>query len=238
MIGEALVKSSDPKSFIASLRDHCAPPQTFVKICGLRDPALAAEAVKMGADYIGIMMHEASSRYVTIETAREIVSAVKQANGTPVAIFVDTPAEAMKTICEDLNIDVVQLHGDISRKAHPALPQHIKRIYVMHVNADGSVQYDPNNGVQYLNKERDLLLFDGITGGSGKQFSYENFHMNLPTPPELSYFLAGGLTPENVASAITATKPYGVDVSSGVESSPGVKEKTRIKRFIENAKRN
>ena len=210
----------------------------IVKICGIQDPEMAADAVRMGADYIGIMLYKHSQRTVNLETAQTIVSAVKNENGTPVAVFVDTPAEEMKRICEDLKIDTVQLHGKVSKKAHPCLPASIKRIYVMSVNEDGSVQYDSGNGVHYLNKARDLLLFDGVNPGSGRQFSYHHFQMNLPTPLDLPYLLAGGLNPDNVASAIAETNPRGVDVSSGVEISPGQKDRTLIKRFIDNAKQN
>lgn len=107
LIGEALVKSNHPERLITAIKTGHS---THVKICGLRDPELAAEAVKMGANYIGIMFYKASSRYVDIDTAGTITNAVKKAGGTPVAVFVDTAAQEMKSICEDLGIDVVQLH--------------------------------------------------------------------------------------------------------------------------------
>ena len=216
----------------------------IIKICGIRDPQLAVEAVKMGADYIGIMMHKPSKRYVDMKTAKNIADAVKRANGIPIAVFVDTPAQEIKIICENLAVNVVQLHGAISRKGHRYLPEFIKRIYVVHVDNDGNIHQDINSDLKNLNKQRDLLLFDAIKGGNGKQFPYNNFHTtNFPAllgeaREGLPFLLAGGLTPDNVSSAIATVKPQGVDVSSGVERSPGIKDKTLIKRFITHAKYN
>lgn len=204
----------------------------IIKICGMTDSALAAETVAMGAHYIGVMMYPASKRYVDVATAKKIARAVKNANGIPVAVFVDTSAEDMKALCETCDIQVVQLHGEISRQAHHHLPNSYQRIYVLSVREDGSINPDTADGLTYLKPDRDLLLFDGLNGGSGHAFNHDKFHYDGNIP----FILAGGLTAENVSTAINKIHPHGIDVSSGVESSPGVKSKPLIHQFITNAK--
>ena len=203
-----------------------------IKICGLRDSDLAKQAIDLGAQYVGIMMYPGSKRYADLDKAAEIAQAVKSAGGIPVAVFVDASADQMQTKCEAIDVDTVQLHGSSSRSEHYQLPDHYHRIYVLHVNSDGVFQGDPDDGILHLKAERDLLLYDGIDGGSGKPFFYENFK----NPYELPFLLAGGLRPDSVSQAINQVHPFGVDVSSGVESSPGVKDLNLIKTFIQNVR--
>ncbi|WP_423063988.1 phosphoribosylanthranilate isomerase [Candidiatus Paracoxiella cheracis] len=204
----------------------------IIKICGITDPGLAAETVRLGAHYIGIIMYEHSKRYVNVLQAKYIAAAVKDAGGIPVAVFVDTPPHEIKSICKICDIDTVQLHGSISRKGHQYLPESFQRIYVMHVNDDGSLNPDADHGLNYLDKKRDFILFDGVKGGSGQFVNWNNFTYD----GMFHYLVAGGLTPENVSSVISLLHPSGVDVSSGVEQTPGVKDKHLIKQFIDSAK--
>lgn len=203
---------------------------TRIKICGIRDPQFAAETVYLGAHYIGIVMHPTSKRYVTLETANPIARAVKQANGIPVAVFVNHSTEEMKTICERCDIHTVQLHGDLSRQAHHYLPETYQRIYVIPVHSNGSTSFKKDESFKQLQKERDILLFDNENSGSGCVFNWDN----LPLDEDIPFIVAGGLNPENVSHVINKLKPYGVDVSSGVESSPGIKDKNLIHQFIRN----
>jgi len=201
---------------------------TAIKICGVCDPEIAKAAVKAGAVYIGIMMYAGSKRYVDLEVAAKISQAVKSAGGMPVAVFVDATAEQMKAACEATGVETVQLHGTISRSDHQQLPDHYRRIYVLHVNADGVCLDDTDGGLADLKADRDLLLYDGVEGGSGRAFSLQSFKNRY----DYSFLLAGGLRPETVAEAIKIVQPFGVDVSSGVEKSPGVKDIGLIKKFI------
>lgn len=204
--------------------------QSFIKICGLKDPLLAKKAVEMGAHFIGIMMHKPSKRYVSLQQAKQIATQVKAANGIPVGVFVDTSVNEINNIAATCGFTAVQLHGK-ARRNHQHLNPTLKRIYVATVNPDGSINIDEDD-IQPLQKERDLLLFDNIEPGSGQLFEHENFSYTGDMP----YLLAGGLTPNNVATVIKQIRPTGVDVSSGVESSPGKKSKELIEKFIVNAK--
>lgn len=204
---------------------------TIIKICGITDPQLAANAVRLGADYIGIVMNKCSTRYVNMDQAKQIAASVNNASGIPVAVFVDTPANEMIAICNECNINTVQLHGETSRKEHRYLPHTFQRIYVMPVNQDGIPLPDLDSGLDYLDEKRDFILFDGVTGGSGQTFKWNDFKYtgNLPM------LVAGGLTPNNVATAMSLLEPSGVDVSSGVEKMQGIKDLELIRKFIKNA---
>lgn len=203
---------------------------TIIKICGITDPELAATAVKLGTHYVGIMMYNLSKRYVNLNTAKTIAAHVTRAGGIPVGVFVDTPAHEIKSICQLCDINVVQLHGDISRRGHQYLPESLQRIYVLHVNDDGTINADTTHGLEYLDNQRDMLLFDGLKGGSGRVFNHNKFSYHGKIP----FLCAGGLNPDNISTAIVTMRPYGVDVSSGVENAHGVKDKMLIKQFINN----
>lgn len=202
--------------------------KTRVKICGLRDPVMAQQAVEQGADYIGILCYQGSKRYVTPELGREIAKATLKAGGIPVAVFVDADAEHMLSICKKMGVDTVQLAGGVARQSHHVLPESIHRIYVLHVDAKGNVQPDVDEGIKQLDFKRDYVMFDGVVSGSGNTFDYQFFKNPYP----MRFFLAGGLRPDNVADAIQKVHPDVVDVSSGVERAPGVKDISKITAFI------
>lgn len=203
-----------------------------IKICGLKDPDIAVEAVRLGAAYIGLMMYQQSKRYIDIDTATIIADVVKAVNGIPVNVFVDATADEMLANCQKTGVTVVQLHGAIARREHHKLPNEIQRIYVLHVDSSGHILEDVDEGISTLNSQRDLLLFDGVKGGSGQPFAWEKF----VNPYTIPFFLAGGLSTDNVATAIKICRPNGVDVSSHVENKKGDKDKNRIAAFIAQVK--
>jgi len=202
-------------------------PACLIKICGMKDPELAAKTVHMGAQFIGIIMHPPSVRYVDSKQATIIAKHVKQAGGIPVAVFVEQNAKEMLALCKTTGINSVQLHGDTPRKTQHQLPQSIQRIYVIPVSSDGILLENPPTKI--LNKQRDLLLFDNTKAGSGKTFNWNQF----PYTDDFPFLVAGGLNPDNVQQAISQLKPNGVDCSSGVENSPGVKSEKLIREFID-----
>ncbi len=204
--------------------------QPLIKICGMRDPELAQQAVAMGAHYIGLIFYAKSVRAIDIASAKKVADSTKKAGGIPVAVFVDADARDMQSICEQVGVTTVQLHGDQARLEHVQLPENYHRIYVLHVNDQGEIASDSGAGVESLIDGRDLLMYDHIVYGRGKHFDWQRLSHLHPFP----YLLAGGLTADNVADAITTLKPYGVDVSSGVEIKPGVKSKALIQKFILN----
>lgn len=207
--------------------------KTLIKICGVRDANTATFAAQAGADFIGVVFHSESKRVVELDQAIEIVAAAKQAGAQPVAVFVDTNADTILRICQIARINIVQLHGDTSRQQHYLLPPNFKRIYVRNVGQNGHIQNDQSEGFNYLDAERDYLLFDNLLAGSGKIFDWWNFSYNKSMP----WFFSGGLTSENVGHAIQKFQPTGVDVSSGVEKLPGEKDKDLILKFIDAVKK-
>jgi len=205
---------------------------TLIKICGVRDPDLARQAIALGAQFIGILCYSQSKRYVIPEMAKKIADATLLAGGVPVAVCVDADAKMMLALCQQCGITTVQLSGDVSRQSHQELPKHIQRIYVLHVDKTGKIQPDVAKGVEQLDFDRDWIMFDGIEPGSGQTFNVNQFRNPYPT----RFFLAGGLTSMNVVAMINAIHPNAVDVSSGVESGPGIKDINKINRFIKAVK--
>lgn len=195
----------------------------IIKICGIRSPEMAAQAALAGVDLIGIMFHPLSPRYVHLDQAVSISIAAKKAGVLPVAVFVNHTDVEMYRICEETNINIVQLHGDIARAHHYLLPNNYQRIYVRTVS---------DVGLEYLDSARDLILIDHSDPGKGNAIDRRGFHYDLPFP----WLLAGGLSPSNVTAAIHDLKPQGVDVSSGVESSRGNKDIHLIKKFVKSVR--
>lgn len=197
-----------------------------IKICGICDPQLAYDAAQLGADFIGMVFYEKSKRNVSVELAAEISKYAKQGGAQPVGVFVYNNAEEIKAICRTANLQIAQLHGIGAKNAYKFLPDDICKIYVINVNYDGEINQENLDG---LDKDKDLLLYDGIDYGSGKSFSLDNFNPY----PDFRFFLSGGLNSCNIKTAISKVHPYGVDISSGVENEYGQKDIKLIKQFIE-----
>lgn len=198
----------------------------IIKICGIRDPEMAALAANAGANFIGIIFHPVSPRCVSVEQAAEISMAAKKAGALPVAVFVHHTVVEMRHICETANIDIVQLHGAMARASHHLLPDKYQRIYVQSVSDSDGLQTD--DGLRYLDSQRDFVLIDHEEPGQGNPINRQKFHYDLPFP----WILAGGLSPSNVIAAICDLQPDGVDVSSGVESTKGNKNIFLIQKFV------
>ncbi|WP_053385849.1 phosphoribosylanthranilate isomerase [Leucobacter japonicus] len=201
----------------------------YVKICGLREPQHAALAAELGADAVGVVMSPASPRHASSDEARSVLSATRAVRaGIDTVLVVNTlPADEAARIAADLGFDVLQLHGAYTARDVTVAQEIIPRVWRATSLADA-----PQLRAGELGEER--LLLDGAVPGSGSSWNVAP----LGVPGELrerigdSWLLAGGLSPENVADAIVAARPGGVDVSSGVESSRGVKDPDRIARFI------
>lgn len=203
-----------------------------IKICGIRDQKTALAAIAAGADYIGFMFYRKSIRAITPDEAKPIVAAIKQHGAVPVGVFVDEDAAVITQVCTELSLGIVQLHGDVARNSVDQLQDHIQCIYVLPVLPGGEVM-DTVSLAHNLHPERDFILYDGVNPGSGEAFSWDNFH--LPHP-QYRFFLAGGLTPDNVNEAIDKVNPFALDVSSGVESERGIKDIKLIEQFINHAR--
>ena len=191
-----------------------------VKICGVTHSGDGEYAAQCGADYIGLIFSDRSKRRVTPSQACCIVAAARQAGAEPVGVFVDEDAETISAICGHTGIEIVQLHGAISKQAFKLLPRHLKVIYAV---SNTEARQAPDSAI---------LLCDSFTGGSGVPFDWSSF-----SPPKREWFLAGGLTPFNVNQAIALLKPSGVDVSGGVElPHTARKDLDLVKAFILAAK--
>lgn len=200
---------------------------TWVKICGMTSREAVETAVDAGADAIGLVLHEDSPRAVTLDRARDL------ARDLPIASFVVTvdltPEEAI-TAARAVGASGIQAHGEHSLDvAAVAVEAGLLSIVPVPVGS-GGLRF-PLGEVP----ETSTLLFDTasarVHGGTGVTFDWE-----LLADPGRPFVLAGGLDPDNVAQAIGAVRPYGVDASSRLESEPGVKDLSRIVAFVEAAK--
>jgi len=208
--------------------------KTAIKICGLRDVELAKSTVLWGAHYIGILCYEKSKRYVDPQLGKQIAEAVLSVGGKPVAVFVDSTAQQIISLCNKMGVHLVQLAGPIARRAQEYLPSHFQQIYMLPVDDRGIViPPEADRALSRLDPTRDSIMYDNLEGGSGRPLNLTRFKH----PYSFPFFLAGGLTPENVVQVINVVHPDVVDVSSGVESALGIKDFNKISAFIESVKR-
>ena len=195
----------------------------FVKICGIDTEASAAVAIEAGADAIGVVMNRTSSRRLEFDVAAAIVASVGDAVQT-VLVVNDMDANKAAESAQRLGVTALQLHG-------PKYTQiDFASALAIHPNVwrATSLKEDPNLVTGAWGES--MLLLDAPTAGSGETWDLTPLTDN---PPVGNWLLAGGLTPENVAEAIRVARPWGVDVSSGVESAPGVKDHAKIRAFID-----
>lgn len=197
-----------------------------VKICGITRPEDAVFVEEAGADAIGLNFAPHSKRCVTLSQARDISSAIGPLMQR-VGIFVNQPLSEVRGIAKTLRLSAIQLHGDESAEYAAELRQHYPVIK--------AVSFSPTLTAESLSDfPADAFLLDGLKPGSGEVFAWEAAK-GLSRLPNL--ILAGGLTPDNVALAVHTLHPYAVDVASGVEQEPGIKDSSKVKAFIQNARR-
>lgn len=206
---------------------------TVVKICGITNPADARAAVDAGADLLGFIFYPPSPRYVTPEQAREILDGLGEQRRTirAVGVFVNEPLETVQDVMERAGLDLAQLHG----KETPEMVQE------MGTRAFKSIQANDLDTAHALmahyrgavNGNRPALIVDAppakLPGGNGM---LADWSVASAIAREFPILLAGGLTVDNVQEAITRVSPYGVDVSSGVERTPGLKDHDKVREFI------
>ncbi|MDO8738158.1 phosphoribosylanthranilate isomerase [Candidatus Deferrimicrobium sp.] len=209
-----------------------------IKICGVTRPEDAAHAVACGAEAIGINFFPGSPRFVPTDIAREIVGAVAD-RAVVVGVFVNEAPGTIVALCERLGIRRVQLHGDEPPGDASRIP--FWRMKAVHADRIPDLP-------ALLAYPCEAFLFDaggkGAYGGTGRELAWGGLGERFPGVAGVRgqggarkpWLLAGGLTPENVERAILAARPFGVDVASGVESSPGRKDPGKVKTFIERAK--
>jgi phosphoribosylanthranilate isomerase len=199
--------------------------QVRIKICGITTVEDALLAVRLGTNALGFNFWPDSKRYVSPSTAGAIVARLPPFV-TTVGVFVNQPEGEMRAIAAEAGMQVFQLHGD----EPPALCSRLPLPVIKAIPVDQVKTLS-----RLLSYEVSAFLLDTPSrgfGGSGVPFDWSLAEGVSEVAPVI---LAGGLTPENVAEAIRAVRPYAVDVASGVESAPGVKDPEKMARFIEAA---
>ena len=198
----------------------------FIKVCGITSVSDALHAVEQGATALGFVLWPKSPRAVTVDRAAEIIAALPSHVMT-VGVFVNEPIDGIRTAAARAHLTAVQLHGDEPPAYADALDWPVLRA----VSVD---EIDVAAGTWSADT---ALLVDNIDpvrrGGTGAAVDWTRAAGVAKTRRVV---LAGGLTPENVGTAIRAVHPFGVDVSSGVESAPGVKDLDKVTQFISNAR--
>jgi phosphoribosylanthranilate isomerase len=211
----------------------------WLKICGITDPATLPAIAALRPDAIGFNFCRSSKRRISPEAAAVAIRGLT-AGIEPVGVFVNHSQAEIRAICEQTGIATVQLHGDESPEFAAGLGR-LPIIRVYRVGADGL------SGVaQDLTQCRDLGVHiraclvepqvAGHYGGSGMTAPWDVIRAEWRADDWPPLLLAGGLTPENVAEAVRTVRPWGVDVASGVESAPGIKDPERVTRFISAAR--
>ena len=199
-----------------------------VKICGITNVDDGLAAVEAGADALGFIFHQQSPRYVPIEKAAEVIRDLPSAI-VKVGVFVDAAEELVYRAIRECGLNLLQFHGAES-------PEYCVQFGLMSMKA--FQVRDAKSLSRLTDFKTDAWLLDAYSpnklGGTGERFDWdlaiEARKLGRPI------FLAGGLTPDNVAEAVRHVEPYAVDVSSGVEASPGKKDHAKVKAFVAAAK--
>ena len=211
---------------------------THIKICGIKEEVHALAAVEAGADFIGFVF--ASSKHqVSPAKAHEVINAVKKRSSAvkTIGVFVNTPASEINRLADFCGLDWVQLSGNESWEYCREIARPIIKAIRIGQQLREEINAELTVGLKTLSPQRFITLLDshveGKYGGTGITF---NWRLAQQVAKEFPVIIAGGLNPENVAQAIEITTPWGLDVSSGVETD-GTKDVAKIKAFIEAVRR-
>lgn len=206
-----------------------------VKICGVRTVSDAEMCAAMGASALGVNFVRASSRYVDADTAKAIARAIRSAQREAetktliVGVVADMSLDAMRALVQAAELDCLQLHGNESTETLEALlPHAYKAVHIADATDVKNARRVPGPHLLVDTKT------EGALGGSGVTFDWS---LVTSLARERRLTLAGGLHPENVERAVREVRPYCVDVASGVERSPGVKDEAKVQAFIRAARR-
>lgn len=201
------------------------PSRIRVKMCGMTRSDDVAHAVRLGVDAIGLIFYANSPRYISIEKARILLKELPPFVDA-VAVFVNPEKALVEQVLEELAVPLLQFHGDESVR----FCQQFNMPFIKAMSADSSAH------IQQVAQDfvsAHALLFDTpsdtVKGGTGVTFDWQIIPKTLAKP----YILAGGLNELNVVDAVNVCQPYAVDVCSGIESSPGVKDHGKMSRFMQ-----
>jgi len=204
-------------------------PRTRVKICGITRIEDGLEAARLGVDALGFVFYPKSPRNIDTEAAQAIC---QQLPGfvTTTALFLNPEEKLVRKVLAEVSIDCLQFHGTESVE----FCESFGKPYIKALGVEGAE--DIGALFEQYASARSVLLDShatGAAGGTGKTFDW----LSIPEKLRQKIILAGGLTPGNVADAIQQVRPYAVDLSSGVESAPGIKDSELMVRLMDEVKR-
>ncbi|MEA2488343.1 MAG: phosphoribosylanthranilate isomerase [Acidobacteriota bacterium] len=203
---------------------------TKIKICGLTRAEDAVLSASLGADFLGFIFVPTTPRFVEPEEAAEIIRAVRQREKPPkiVGVFRDASNEYIREVAAVAGLDLVQLHGTESEEDISTLDLPTVKSFRV-----GDTLPDTTSV-----PSAEWLLFDTYderrSGGTGRRFDWSLLAMYPRSKP---FFLAGGLTPENVGAAVSLARPDAIDLASGVEAEPGIKDHQKLRSLFERVRR-
>jgi len=205
--------------------------KTRVKICGITRIEDALHVCQAGGDAIGLVFYSKSTRNVTIQQARDICMALPPFV-TSVGLFLDASEVFVNSVLASVPLDLLQFHGSEA-------PEYCTSFNRPYIKAVAMKNRTPSQFIEYANQYHDAKGFlvdshaTGEAGGTGETFNWSDVPIDYPKP----IILAGGLTPTNIARAIQQTKVFAMDLSSGVESAPGIKDKQLINQLMNEVRR-
>ena len=211
----------------------------IVKICGIRSLGDALAAVDAGADMLGFNFYAASPRYLETIACERLVQSLRVAIPRPpllIGVFVNASISEVVAILDRCTLDMAQLHGDEPPAALAALGSRAFKAVRPTTPEDAAQQVHAYRSMASSPRAPEILMdasAPGLYGGSGLTADWSTASAQAK---KARLLLAGGLNPANVADAIAAVRPWGVDVASGVEVEPGVKDAAKMKTFVEQAR--
>ena len=211
------------------------PSSTSLKICGVTRPEDASRLIESGVDAMGINFWSHSKRYLAPEHAKPIL---QDCSGEiiRVGVFVNSAPELPRELFESGHIDIVQLHGDET----PTYCNTFAELGIPFIKAIGVKNMQSLENITDYGASAILLdtPAPGVYGGTGETFDWSHARKFINTHPEIPVLLAGGITPENAADAISTVQPAALDVASGAESSPGIKDFDKVEALLASVSKN
>ena len=210
-----------------------ATPPPAVKICGITQEQQARDIISLGADALGINFWPQSKRYLPVGEAALWLPSI-HADTCLIAVMVNPERQLLDQLTQEALVHILQLHGDES-------PAEVARLLETGAHVIKALQVKNRESLAQIGEYPcETILLDaynpGLYGGAGETFPWELAVIAQDEFPEKKIILSGGLTPANVREAVQQTRPAGVDVASGVESAPGIKDLALVAEFIEQAR--
>lgn len=202
-----------------------------VKICGVKEPEEAQLAARLGADFVGLNFYPPSPRFVDTAAAVRVAAAAREARPEVriVGVFVNRPMDEVEAIDAEVGLDLLQFHGDEPPESLRRVAGRAIKVFRLRDRLDPGVVDGYGDAWGYLFDYRHPKLY----GGSGESWDFSTLATLREAGIHRPTFIAGGLGPDNVRSAVASSSPWGIDVCSGVEAAPGHKDPELIARLFD-----